>query len=96
MSRNRLHFLVYQIMSKIRENCPEAIVTSTYNTFEDVDAIIEAYVPENRVELLEDMAGEMSYNVLMDEGYDIVIWINELNEVPQQLNAALVMTPVPA
>lgn len=96
MNRNRLNFLVYRIMTAIRDACPDAVVTSSYNTFEDVDAIVDAYVPEAHVERLRDLAVEMSDDILVNEGYNIVVWVNELAEYTPRQSVALTMAPAPA
>jgi len=88
MIDNRLKHIVRGLESKIIQQCPEAVVTVSYDTFEDVDAIIRAYVPTDQVETLDESSGQWTYDVILDEGYNIIIWVYDLAQLPQAEQAA--------
>jgi len=69
------------VISQIHKRFPQAQLSILPDTLEDVDAIILARVPsEEMAESLRDFTGELTYNLLVDEGLNFIVWIHDLED----------------
>ncbi len=83
MSENHLRYMVRDIEYKIMQHCPEAVMRTSYYPFEEVEALIDVYAPADQVETLNEMTGDWTYNILLDEGHNIVVLVYDLAEMAQ-------------
>ena len=88
MIDNRLRYLVRDIEYKITQHCPQAVTTTSYYPFEDVEALIDVYAPADQVETLDALTGDWIYNILLNEGHNIVVLVYNLAEMPRLAVAA--------
>ncbi len=75
--------LVYakEVIAQIHKRFPQAQLSILPDTLEDVDAIILARVPsEEMAESLRDFTGELTYELLLNEGLNFIIWIHDLED----------------
>ena len=78
MSRSRLQKLVADVCSEIREISPETKVVVSYEPFEDVDATIHVYPPDEDIgERIDEAIHQTTFNILLDEGYFISVLVYE-------------------
>lgn len=78
MIDNRLKYIVRDLEYKISQQCPEAIVQVSYDAFEDIDALVRVYAPADRVDALDEMTGDWVYELVLNEGYNIVVPVYDL------------------
>jgi hypothetical protein len=83
MSENHLRYIVRDIEYKIMQHCPQAVTRTSYYPFEDVEALIDVYAPAAQVEALNEMTGDWTYNVLLNDGHNIVVLVYDLAEMPR-------------
>ena len=83
MLDNRLRYIVRELEYKINQQCPDAVVRVSYDTFEDIDALIRVYEPGSQMETLDETTVDWAYNILLDEGYNIVVLVYDLTQLLQ-------------
>jgi hypothetical protein len=83
MSANHLRYIVRDIEYKIMQHSPAAVTRTSYYPFEDVEALIDVYAPAAQVETLNELTGDWTYNILLDEGHNIVVLVYDVAEMSQ-------------
>jgi hypothetical protein len=88
MNENHLRYIVRDIEYKIMQRCPQAEMRTSYYPFEDVEALIDVYAPADQVEALDELTSDWTYNILLNEGHNIVALVYDMAEAPQLAVAA--------
>jgi hypothetical protein len=83
MNENHLRYIVRDIEYRIMRHCPEAVTRTSYYPFEDVEALIDIYAPADQVEALDELTSDWTYNILLNEGHNIVALVYDLAEMSQ-------------
>lgn len=83
MSENHLRYIVRGIEHKIMQYCPQAVIRTSYYPFEDVEALIDIYVPTDQVEMLDQLTSDWTYDILLNEGHNIVALVYDMAEMTQ-------------
>jgi hypothetical protein len=75
---SRLEKFVTDVSTEIKERVPEAQISISYELLEDTDAIIHVHPPTDEAEeLLSEFAAARTFDVLMEEGYNIAVLVHE-------------------
>jgi len=82
MNRNKLDKLVADVCAEITDISPEAKVSISYEPFEDVDATISVYPPDDEaVEGIDEAIHQLTFDILLNEGYHISVLVYEPDSV---------------
>ena len=75
---SRLEKFVTDVSTDIKERVPEAKISISYEPLEDTDAIIHVHPPTDEAEeLLSEFAAMRTFDVLVDEGYNIAVLVHK-------------------
>ena len=69
---SRIDKFIVEIVSLAKEICPEAEIWISNNSLEGEDSIVKITVPEVKFDEVDEAVGAKSYDILLQEGYDIV------------------------
>lgn len=86
---SRLDKHITDVVSFIRDLCPEAIIDVSKDTFEKEDADITVHVPEDRIEEIHEAAVDLTWEILTNEGYHIVLLMMPMEDYPIQQAVAV-------
>ena len=78
----KLSKFVNEICAEIRNISPAIRIEISYEPFEDVDATIRVYPPNEEIgDKVNEMAVERTLDILLEEGYHISVLVFEPEEV---------------
>ncbi len=80
ISPHRIESAKQNIMSDIKEICPQATIKISKEQFEDEDALLYVYVPEPEIDVVRNCARERTLDILLEEDVDIAILVNKQND----------------
>ena len=80
MSQGRLYKWIIALCSAAKDVCPEAEIFISTDNREHEDATLKIFVPESKVDKVEEKLYPMRVDILDDEGYDIVLWVDAKKE----------------
>lgn len=75
---------ITEVISLIKDMCPEAIIKVSKDTFEKEDADLRVYVPKDKSDEIYDTAVELTTDILTEEGYHIVLLMRDLEDYPEK------------
>ncbi|MEZ8221124.1 hypothetical protein GG496_001294 [Candidatus Fervidibacteria bacterium JGI MDM2 JNZ-1-D12] len=75
-SKRRLKQLINELIAYAKELCPEAeILEVKIPGYEELDAMVEIVVPDEKYEQVHDAVLHREYEIFMTEGYDIGVHV---------------------
>jgi hypothetical protein len=79
--KNMLERRISELVSLTKDICPDAEVT-VRSPFETEDAVMEILVSPEKFDEVEETVGQRRTDILVEEGFHIVLLINEKNATP--------------
>ena len=80
--RKSLKEVIEKIVEKLSQEFPNAEFLLEGETYNDEDAIIKIYAPENDLNNVSDKAAELSLNSELSTGYFILTMVNSIEAYP--------------
>jgi thiazole synthase ThiGH ThiG subunit len=78
---NRVEKFITELVSMAKELSPEAEITISTTSIEGEDAKIKVIVPSERFDKVEDALTLRAYEILLDEGYQILVHVYDRDEL---------------
>lgn len=74
MSRLEKHLA--ELCALAKEVYPESEIRISTESREEEDATLEVLVPEKYIDAVHDVLSPRRFDILVEEGYDIILWID--------------------
>lgn len=78
---SRVNDFVTELVSLAGELCPEAEVKVSTYSLEGEDARMKVVVPPDKYEEVDETLSQRAYDILLDEGYQIVVGVYDREEL---------------
>jgi thiazole synthase ThiGH ThiG subunit len=85
---NRVEKFITELVSMAKDLCPEAEITISTTSIEGEDAKIKVIVPSERFDKVEDPLTLRAYEILLDEGYQILVHVYDRDELALRMASA--------
>jgi len=85
---NRVEKFIAELASLAKDLCSEAEVRISTASLEGEDARMEILVPPEKYEEVDEVVIHRAWEILVDEGYDIVVGVHDREELAERMAAA--------
>lgn len=81
---SRLDKYIAEVSSFVKELCPDAKIEVSLDTYEKEDADLTVYVPEEKSDEIHEAVVGLTTDILVEEGYHIVVFMRDLEDYPEK------------
>jgi len=85
---SRVDKFITELQSLAQDLCPGAEVRISTFSLEGEDARMKVIVPPDKYEEVDEALTHRAYEILLDEGYQIVVGVYDREELAERLAAA--------
>jgi hypothetical protein len=85
---NRVEKFIAELASLAKELCSEAEVRISTVSIEGEDANMDVIVPPEKYEEAHEILVHRAYEILLDEGYQIVVGVHDREELAARMGSA--------
>jgi thiazole synthase ThiGH ThiG subunit len=82
---NRVENFIIELVSMAKDLCPEAEIRISTTSIEGEDAKIKVIVPPESFDKVEEPITLRAYEILLDEGYQILVHVYDRDELAQRM-----------
>lgn len=85
---NRVEKFIAELVSLAKDISPEAEIEISRASIEGEDAIIQVLVPPDKADEVNEALSHRSYDIFMDEGYDIIVMVYDREELAARIGSS--------
>lgn len=85
---NRVEKFIAELTSLAKDLCPDAEVRISTASIEGEDASMEILFPPEKYEEVDEALVHRAYEILLDEGYQIVVGVHDQEELAARRGSA--------
>jgi len=85
---SRVDKFITELISLAKDLCPEAEVKISTVSLEGEDARMKIIVPPDKYEEVDKVLTQRAYDILIDEGYQIVVGVHDREELAARMSAS--------